>query len=76
MNCPKCNSKAENKASFFWLGFLGRAAFPKYVCPTCGKLEIKDFSEDIRKKITLQRVICGILFFAVLILIIVFSFSQ
>ncbi|MBN1906071.1 MAG: hypothetical protein JW927_13345 [Deltaproteobacteria bacterium] len=51
MECPKCESDVENKASGFWLGFLGKAAFPKYVCPKCGKLDFSDFNEDTRKKI-------------------------
>lgn len=69
MECPKCESDVENKASYLWLGFLGKAVFPKYVCPSCGKLDFSDFNEDDRKKITIQRVICGVLFFAFLILL-------
>lgn len=61
MNCPKCNSIVENKASFFWLGLLGRIAFPKYVCPTCGKVEFKYFSKDVRRQIIAQRALCGVL---------------
>jgi transposase-like protein len=69
MECPKCESNVENKASGFWLGFLGKAAFPKYVCPSCGKLDFSDFNEDTRKEISIQRIICRVLFFALLILL-------
>jgi transposase-like protein len=75
MKCPKCESDVENKASGFWLGFIGKAAFPKYVCPNCGKLDFSDFNEDTRKEIFIQRVICRILYFALLILIFIVSFK-
>jgi len=76
MDCPKCGSKVENKASLFWLGFLGRAAFPKYVCGQCGRLYVKDFNQEIQNKIIVQRVICGVLFLALLILLVVLSAST
>jgi hypothetical protein len=75
MECPKCESDVENKASSFWLGFLGKAAFPKYVCPKCGKLDFSDFHEDTRKKISIQRAIYKILFFALLILLFIVFFK-
>ncbi len=71
MNCPRCNSKVENQASFFWFGFIGEIVFPKYVCPYCGKLELKDFQEDVRRKMIIKRVFFGVIFFILIIIVII-----
>jgi len=74
-NCPKCNAKLENKASYFWLGPIGRFAFPAFVCPTHGEISISDFPDDIRQSINKQRLIFGIIFFALIVLVIYLGFS-
>jgi uncharacterized BrkB/YihY/UPF0761 family membrane protein len=66
MECPKCESNVENKASGFWLGFLGKAAFRSMFVPVW-QTGFSDFNEDTRKEISIQRIICRVLFFALLI---------
>jgi len=70
MNCPKCDSEVENKARYIGLGLLGKGAFPKFVCPVCGKLENKEFSKTARAKITGQRILCVVMFFIALAFVI------
>jgi predicted RNA-binding Zn-ribbon protein involved in translation (DUF1610 family) len=76
MNCPKCNSTVESRAYFHWLGLLGRFAFPKYLCPKCGKVELGEFPEDARKKLKTQRLIARIVFLGIFILVVVYSTSR
>jgi hypothetical protein len=76
MNCPKCNSTVESRGYFSWLGLLGRFAFPKYICPKCGKVELSQFPEDARKKLKTQRWIARIVFLGIFILVVVYSTSR
>ena len=68
MQCPRCSAAVQNKASHFWLGAIGKAAFPKYVCTKCGSLSIQDFDETEQKKIRVKRAVFGVVFFALLII--------
>ena len=76
MDCPKCSAKVANQANLFWLGFIGRVAFPKYICPTCGKLTLQDFPAEQRTGMIVKRVLFGVLFFALLVAVFYLAVTQ